>query len=107
LFFITPKYARSGQLGLYDRIPIEVRRYLETQRLRSSMADGRHQVFGIGLNVQGQIEKRAEDVLLFQADSDEMLMWTWGDVGVIQFWITTDNLIAQNWDAIEATFEGG
>jgi uncharacterized protein YwqG len=29
----------------------------------------------------------------------------WGDRGVVQFWISEEDLLAQNWDAVEMTLE--
>ena len=57
--------------------------------------------------MQGQVDERADEVLLFQADNDEMMLWMWGDLGVLQFWIKPDDLITKNWGAVEGTFEGG
>lgn len=96
-----------GPRDLFDRIPPAVREHIATKRQRSGYSDdGRHQMFGIGRDVQGQVEERSDEILLFQADTDEMMLWMWGDVGVLQFWITPEELRAGNWDSVEATFEG-
>lgn len=97
-----------GSRENFEKIPPDIRNYLEIERRRSGYSDdGRHQIFGIGIDVQGQVYERSDEILLFQADTDDMMSWMWGDVGVLQFWIKPEDLATENWDAVEGTFEGG
>lgn len=65
-----------------------------------------HQMFGLGANIQEAPERHLGDHLLLQITYDEMTEMTFGDVGVIQFWIDPDDLVNERWDAVVVTFEG-
>lgn len=68
---------------------------------------GRHQMLGAGRNVQGAPERfRDSHVLLMQFDTDAALNWTFGDCGVLQYWITPDDLAARRFDRTQVTLEG-
>lgn len=97
-----------GPRAVYERIPTKIREYLETKRRRSAWNDsGCHQIFGVGSDPQDMSFQRSDDILLFQVISDDMMSWRWGDIGVLQFWIKPEDLIAQNWAAVEGTYAGG
>jgi uncharacterized protein YwqG len=36
-----------------------------------------------------------------------MMNWDWGDLGLIQFFITPEDLAARNWNGIKATYTCG
>ncbi|MBR0657441.1 DUF1963 domain-containing protein [Plastoroseomonas arctica] len=66
----------------------------------------RHQLLGHGRSVQGAPERLGEDhLLLGQFDTDDGMFWMWGDVGVLQFWITPANLAAGNFATCIMTLE--
>lgn len=67
----------------------------------------RHQLLGNPQSVQGA-PGRMEDnhVLLMQFDSDDTTFWMWGDVGVLQFWIQPEDLLARRFDRVLVTLEG-
>ena len=66
----------------------------------------RHQIFGTGLNIQGAVDENRGQVMLLQLSSDQMLRWEWGDAGVLQFWISLDDLGEQRFDRCYMTMEG-
>jgi len=64
-------------------------------------------MLGAGRNVQGAPERfRDSHVLLMQFDTDAGLDWMFGDCGVLQYWITPDDLRAQRFDRVRVTLEG-
>jgi hypothetical protein len=65
-----------------------------------------HQMLGWGAEVQDVVSRRKDDVLLLQLDSDYGIRWMWGDLGVIQFWITPDDLANHRFDRVVTTFAG-
>ncbi len=67
---------------------------------------GQHQMFGIGLDIQGQLAEFADHYLLLQLHYDKGAGLQIGDVGVIQFMIKPDDLAARNWDAVRITMAG-
>lgn len=67
----------------------------------------RHQLLGHGRDVQGAPGAMGgTHVLLMQFDTDAGMFWMWGDVGVVQFWITPADLDAGRFDRCVATMEG-
>lgn len=67
----------------------------------------RHQLLGTAMSVQGAPEAMGPTHrLLAQFDSDAGLFWSWGDAGVLQFWITPEDLAAHRFGAAVATLEG-
>lgn len=67
----------------------------------------RHQLLGHGRSVQGAPERLGQDhLMLAQFDTDYGMFWKWGDVGVLQFWITPANLAAGNFATCVLTMEG-
>jgi len=71
----------------------------------------RHQMLGVGKNVQGTAEEALADgtILLLQIDSDLSLHehFMFCDMGVAQFWIEPDDLLAGKFEKAWATTEGG
>jgi hypothetical protein len=68
---------------------------------------GRHQMLGAGLDVQGAPEEfGGTHVLLMQFDTDYGLGWMFGDCGVLQYWITPDDLAAGRFHRAFVTMEG-
>lgn len=65
-----------------------------------------HQMFGQGTEIQTAVQEHAFDHLLLQLQSDQAMNWMWGDVGVMQFWISPKALRDQQWDQVEVTMEG-
>jgi hypothetical protein len=68
----------------------------------------RHQLLGAPRAVQFAVEKYgATHILLAQFDYDPGCLWDWGDTGVLQFWITQQDLAALRFDRAIMTMEGG
>lgn len=67
---------------------------------------GRHQMLGNGRNVQGAPDRQASNVMLLQLDTDYPMQWMFGDCGVLQYWITWDDLRAGRFDRVRITLEG-
>ncbi len=66
----------------------------------------RHQMLGIGRDIQGfASEIREQQVLLMQFDSDSGINWQTGDVGAFYFAIDPEDLMNRNFDKITCTFE--
>jgi uncharacterized protein YwqG len=70
----------------------------------------RHQMLGVGKNLQGTAEEHYADglVLLLQIDSDKAVDsdFVFCDMGAAQFWIKPDDLAAGRFDRAWATTEG-
>ena len=67
----------------------------------------RHQLLGAGASVQGAPERlRSTHLLLMQFDSDEGMDWLWWDCGMLQYWITPQDLKARRFDRVTITIEG-
>ena len=65
-----------------------------------------HQMFGPGVNIQGNPEAEYEgNVMLLQLVYDDMMGWRFGDIGAYQFWIQRADLAAGKWKAVSLTFE--
>lgn len=62
-----------------------------------------HQMLGHGKGVQSAPEIHKEDVLLMQFDTDAGMHWTWGDNGILQFWIRPEDLSARQFDRVVMT----
>jgi uncharacterized protein YwqG len=68
----------------------------------------RHQLLGAPRAVQTAVEEYgATHILLAQFDHDPGCLWHWGDTGVLQFWITRQDLAALRFDRAIMTMEGG
>ncbi len=65
-----------------------------------------HQMFGQGIDIQGNAAYEYHDwLLLLQLYYDEAMGWQFGDVGVYQFWIRPEDFKSKRWDRIEVSFE--
>jgi hypothetical protein len=95
-----------GPVELFARIPSDIRDYLLNGRRRSGWGSSFHQMFGLVPAIQQSYEDFEDEVLLFSAGSDDMLSWLWGDVGVIHFLISPENLAARKLDKVQGLFEG-
>lgn len=65
-----------------------------------------HQMFGVGLDIQGQASDMhdAGYVMLLQLTYDDLMHWSFGDVGCCQLWIKPRDLAARNWSAVRTTW---
>lgn len=90
---------------VFAKLPFDVRDDIDT-KYRIAGQGRWHQMFGRGYEVQTAVSDHTHHHLLMQLHSDQLVNWMWGDQGVVQFWITEDDMLAQNWDAVEVTVEG-
>lgn len=78
--------------------------------VRRDLECPRHQMLGVGKNLQGTAEENYADglVLLMQIDSDKALdnEFVFCDMGAAQFWIKPDDLAARRFDRAWGTTEG-
>ncbi len=88
----------------YLTIPAPVRAFVN-ERCVLPASGSWHQMFGVGVDIQGAIWENADKILLLQLVYDELLHWRFGDVGAYQFWISPDDVKARNWSAARLTFE--
>ena len=65
-----------------------------------------HHMFGLGADVQEAPYRHYGDHLLLQIAFDSLAQMRFGDVGVVQFWISPDDLSARRWNKVTTTFEG-
>lgn len=97
--------AANSAPEVYATLPEKVRDDIDTKHRLASK--GRwHQMFGLGHEVQSAVSDHTHHHMLMQFESDQLLNWIWGDTGVVQFWISEDDLLAQNWDGVALTLEG-
>jgi hypothetical protein len=89
---------------VYATLPFEVRDDIDT-RYRIANVGRWHQMFGLGFKIGAAASTHTHHHLLLQLHSDQLVNWMWDDRGVVQFWISEDDLLAQNWDAVEMTLE--
>ncbi len=87
----------------YATMPEALRTLINTKYLLPS--EYWHQMFGWGVDIQGAVWDYADHVLLLQLVYDDMMHWDFGDIGAYQFWITPNDLLLGNWDAVKVTFE--
>lgn len=97
--------AANAEPEVFAMLPFEVRDDIDT-RYRIASKGRWHQMFGLGSELQTAVSDHTHHHLLLQLHSDQLVNWMWGDRGVVQFWITEENLLVQNWDAVEITVEG-
>lgn len=88
----------------YATMPEALRTLINTKYLLPSSYW--HQMFGWGVDIQGAVWGYEDQVLLLQLVYDDMMHWDFGDIGAYQFWISPNDLILGNWDAVKVTFEG-
>ena len=90
---------------VYAKLPFEVRDDIDTCHRIASKGCW-HQMFGRGSEIQTAVSDHTHHHLLLQLHSDQLVNWMWEDKGAVQFWITEDDMLAQNWDEVEVTVEG-
>ncbi|WP_342351716.1 DUF1963 domain-containing protein [Jannaschia aquimarina] len=95
-----------GTRRIFDFIPDVIRRQIETTRMRSAYSSSPHQLFGFGTNPQESDMIEPGMVLLFQVATDEAVGFMWGDVGVLQYWISPEDLAERRWDKVEFIMDG-
>jgi len=78
-----------GSRDIYEKIPSQVRDRIHNE-WRDSVGDGAHQIFGLGRDLQGYLEEMDDHLMLLELNHDDMMHWEWGDLGVIQFFITPE-----------------
>lgn len=89
---------------VFARLPFEVRDDIDS-KYRIATKGRWHQMFGLGTKMKSAGSHHTYHHLLLQLHSDQLVNWMWGSGGVVQFWITEDDLMAQNWDAVDVTVE--
>jgi hypothetical protein len=114
---IGPLPVFKREPGLWDAIKAaNPREYIVGSRLRNGSVRGelhcpRHQMLGIGKDIQGTAEGEhaAGTILLLQLDSDTLVHqhFMFCDMGVAQFWIEPADLAGERFDRAWATTEGG
>jgi uncharacterized protein YwqG len=103
-----------GYAGDYDRLIPRHLLALVEHRHRTFSGDEKsyrflaHQLLGAPKSIQSApLDYGATHVLLAQFCHDEGALWFWGDAGVMQFWITPQDLKARRFDRVVMTLEGG
>ncbi|EBA10963.1 DUF1963 domain-containing protein [Roseobacter sp. CCS2] len=96
--------AANASPDVFAELPFIVRDDIDT-KYRIASKGRWHQMFGLGSEIQTAVSDHTHHHLLLQLHSDQLVNWMWGDKGVVQFWITEEDMIAQNWDAVEMTLE--
>jgi hypothetical protein len=100
----TLRTVARGEERLYKLLPQSLKDILDhTHRLPDRF--GWHQMFGEGVSRQVAREEHPYDHLLLQLMPDHMMMGVWDGGGVVQFWISPEDLRLQNWDAVTVTVE--
>ena len=89
----------------YAALPEPVRTLINRDYLLP--AGGWHQMFGRGVEIQGNSCAMREEgyIMLLQLTHDDLMHWSFGDNGVYQFWISPADLAKRNWAAAKMTFE--
>jgi hypothetical protein len=102
-------YARPGERLFPEHlVPLIEARHRAFTGDEKSFHFVRHQLLGAPRAVQSATDEYgATHVLLAQFDYDPGCLWEWGDVGVLQFWITPQDLKACRFDQAIMTMEGG
>jgi hypothetical protein len=94
----------TGEERAFAALPERIREHINESYLLP--ADYWHQMFGVGVNIQGNPEAEYEDnVMLLQLAYDDIMHWRFGDIGAYQFWIPAADLAAGRWKAVRLTFE--
>ena len=89
-----------GKPAVYALLPEPVKTDLDAHH-RLPSQNRWHQMFGAASDGQAQTGEHAHDHMLLQLHADALVGW--GDMGVIRFWISTDDLAAGRWDAVAVT----
>lgn len=96
--------AANAPPDVYRTLPFEVRADIDTCHRIAGL--GRwHQMFGLAYKMGSGAPTHTHHHLLLQLHCDPLVNWMWGEDGIVQFWITDDDLLAQNWDAVEMTVD--
>jgi hypothetical protein len=95
----------SAETPGYAALPEPVRTLINRDYLLPP--GGWHQMFGRGIEIQGDSSAMREDgyIMLLQLTHDDLMHWSFGDNGVYQFWISPADLAKRNWAAVKMTFE--
>jgi hypothetical protein len=95
----------SAEARGYAALPEAVRTLINRDYLLAP--GGWHQMFGRGVEIQGDSPAMREDgyIMLLQLTHDDMMQWSFGDNGVYQFWISPADLDKRNWATVKMTFE--
>jgi len=94
----------TGDERAFAALPEPLREHINRAYLLPS--DYWHQMFGPGVNIQGNPAAEYEgNVMLLQLVYDDMMGWRFGDIGAYQFWIQRADLAAGRWKAVSLTFE--
>lgn len=102
----TILYLLTADEAAYKLLPEPVRTYINRTCLMPTR-DYWHQMFGIGVDIQGAaVWDNADRHLLLQLVYDDMMHWRFGDMGAYQFWISPEDVKARNWAGARLTFEG-
>jgi len=102
---LTLQEMACGGQDVYSLLPAKVREYIRDHHLAPGNG-GWHQMLGIGIEVRNAVWENANNVLLLQLYSDDLMNWMWGDVGVLQFWIPPAAVKARDWSKVDITLEG-
>lgn len=97
--------AVNGPPEVFAKLPEEVRGDVDTEH-RLAAKERWHQMFGLGAKPTKGVRQHTHHHMILQLQSDQFLHWKWGDKGALQFWITEEALVAQNWDQVEVTIDG-
>ena len=104
----TLKVLATADDRAYATMPEALRTKINWQYIMPSTGCGWHQMFGRGVDIQGNAALENEgNVMLLQLVYDDMMHWRFGDIGAFQFWIPPEDLANGNWAAVRLTFEGG
>ena len=102
----TDAYAAAAETAMIASIE----RAVGKDEAKRELSCPRHQMLGMGKNIQGTAEtaRTQGDVLLLQVDSDLYLHehFIFCDMGAAQFWIKPSDLAASRFDHAWATTEG-
>ncbi len=94
-----------GPAPVVSKLPSRILEFLEFSPGFAPI-QGRHQMFGTGLDIQGDFAFYADHYLLLQVEYDQGAGLRIGDCGTIQYVIHPDDLAVQNWGAVKAIFAG-
>ena len=86
-----------------DKLPEAIRAYWNENRHSSY---GAHVFLGLGNPVQELPENLSDHIPLLHLSTDMLLGLKWGDMGVIQFWISKTDLKRGNWEGVKLRMSG-
>jgi len=82
-------------------------RHVPITRMRNYFDTVQHTMLGASKDIQGTPQRfKDTHILLMQFDSDPGMGWMWGDEGVLQYWITPQDLKARQFDKVTVTMDG-